>query len=167
VNRWPRWAIYTGAVWAGVLVISLVVAEWREPDLGQIESDLRELKAAQPVVVSNASIVPTPSGSIIPTPYGSLTPTEAEYRGAHYTVGEVRPGRVEFILEGPHPGALGHNFSVTDEEGFVCSAGINASPGYPLSAGQKELFWIQYTCREGARPKELRVDDLVFEFDLP
>ena len=38
-----RLAIYTAVVWTGALIISLLVAEWREPDLSQIENDLREI----------------------------------------------------------------------------------------------------------------------------
>lgn len=159
MNGWRRWAIYTAAVRVGALIISLAVAEWREPDLSQIESDLRELRGATPIVVSGGSVTPTPNG-------GSITPREADSEGAHYTVSDVRPGRVEFILEGPHPGGLAQNFTVIDEEDFVCTAGINASPAAPLLEGQKAPFWIEYTCREGAKPKELRIDDLVFEFEF-
>jgi hypothetical protein len=167
VNNWARWAIYTAAVWAGALIVSLLVAEWREPDLGQIESDLREIKAAQPVVVvSDGSIVPTPFVSTTPIPSKTVElkeGTEVDYAGAHYTVTQVRPGRVEFILEGPHPVPLGQTFKVLDEEGFVCDAGINASPAAALAEGEKTRMYIGYTCRRGHTAQKLFLEGMTFE----
>jgi len=165
VTNGTRMAIYTALVWAGALIISLIVAEWREPDLSQIENDLREIKAAPVVIegdgVGTRSFVPaTP----VPGPTVELKEgAEVEYEGAHYKVTQVRPGRIEFILEGPHPGAQAYSTTAVDEEGFVCVAGAAASPGVPLLEGQKALFWIQYSCREGEKVKSIQYTGITFE----
>jgi hypothetical protein len=158
-----------GVAWVGAFIISLLVAEWRDPDLTQIESDLREIKAAVPVVVT------VPDGAVVTTPSVTSTPvrddetvelkvgTELDYGGAHYTVTVVRPGRVEFELEGPHPGGPAHTFKVIDDEGFVCDAGINASPAVPLAEGEKTRMYIGYTCRTGHTAQKLVLEGITFE----
>ena len=68
------------------------------------------------------------------------------------TVESISPGkegRVDFVLQGPHPGAFGQSFTVSDSEGFVCQAGVGSEAGQAVLPGQKAEFFIEFQCSRG------------------
>ena len=177
--RWAWVGLFLVILWGGAFAISFSVTQWHSPDLGQIEDQIGRLRAEVEAMDSGTSVPIAPTG--VPAPpfqTAPLTPgTEAALGLARITVvgttsqlePPAKPGesRVEFILEGPHPGALGQNFKVVDQEGFLCEAGINAEVGAPLGPGEKTRVWIYYKCAEGATPDTLSLDGVTFEFPQP
>jgi hypothetical protein len=175
VQRWTLVGLLLVIAWAGAFAISYVVAEWRSPDAGQLEKKIDRLRADVDALGGGA-VIPTATG--VPASElrrAPLTPgTEVALGLAHITVVGIttdldppfKPGeaRAEFILEGPHPGGLGFNFKVLDEDGFLCDAGINAEVGTRLGPGEKTRVWIYYKCTEGAKPASLSLDGVTFMF---
>jgi hypothetical protein len=176
--RWTWIGVFLVVVWGGAFAISFVVAEWPSPDARQLERKIERLRAdvdalSGRVVVPTATRVPTSEPK-----RAALTPgTEVSLGPARITVVGIttqldppfKPGeaRVEFILEGPHQGALGQKFKVVDRDGFVCDSGINAEVGASLGPGEKTRVWIYYKCAEGAIPDTLALDGVTFEFPQP
>ena len=171
MRRWTWAGLFLVIVWGGAFAISFFVAEWRSPDLGRHRADVEALSSR--VIAPTATGVPTPEAKRVP-----LTPgTQASLGPARITVVGIttqldppfKPGeaRVEFVLEGPHQGALGQEFKVVAQDGFVCDSGINAEVGAPLGPGEKTRVWIYYKCAEGATPGNLALDGVTFDFPKP
>ena len=169
--RWTRVGLFLVILWTGAFAISFLVTEWRSPDLGRLRADVEALSSR--VIAPAATGVPTPEAK-----RAALTPgTEVALGPARITVVGIttqldppfKPGeaRVEFILEGPHQGALGQKFKVVDRDGFVCDSGINAEVGAPLGSGEKTRVWIYCKCAEGATPDTVSLDGVTFEFPQP
>ena len=163
--------LFALVLWVGAFGMSFIVAEWREPDvssedIARIKGDLAGLQDDVTSLSHQIGIPAEPTVSPTPEPRTApLTPGTRVASGAAFVaVAEVSNGRADFILEGPHPGAIGQDFKVTDENAFICEAGINAESGAPLGEGEKTRFWIVYTCAEGARAATLSLDSIRFEF---
>jgi len=177
--RWTRVGLFLVILWGGAFAISFLVAQWRSPDLGQVEEQIGRLRDDVEAVTSRTSVPIAPTG--VPAPElqrAPLTPgTEVALGRARITVVGIttelgpsfKPGesRVEFILQGPHQGALAQDFKVVDQEGFLCESGINAEVGTPLGPGEKTRVWIYYKCAEGATPNTLNLDGVTFGFPQP
>jgi len=169
--RWTRIGLFLAILWSGAFAISFLVTEWRSPDLGRLRDDVEAL--SNRMMVPTATEVPTPEAKRAPLTPGS----EVSLGPARITVVGIttqldppsKPGeaRVDFILEGPHPGALGQEFKVVDRDGFVCDSGINAEVGAPLGPGEKTRVWVYYKCAEGATPGNLTLDGIAFDFPKP
>jgi len=179
VLGWTRIGLFLVILGCGTFAISFLVTEWRSPDVGQVEEQIGRLRGDVEAISSRVSVPIAPTG--VPTSElqrAPLTPgTEVALGPARITVVGIttdldppfKPGevRIEFILVGPHPGALGQNFKVVDQDGFLCDAGINAEVGAPLGPGEKTRVWIYYKCAEGAKPNTLSLDGVTFEFPNP
>jgi hypothetical protein len=169
------------ALLGGAFGVSALAVEWHQEtaDLDPIEAALREtndeLANLRAEIEAEPSVVPVEPSPSTPTPVAATpTPTatpvplvvgaSSKYGGGEITVDKISDGRVEFILEGPHRGALATNFKVLDEEGFVCEAGVGAESGVPLAAGEKTHFWIVYTCGDDRKAKTLSAGGLIFAF---
>ena len=165
-------------LWGGATFgLAALAVEWRQEtadiaplatQVSRLASDVEEIRSVLQATPTPAPVAPTPSPTPTPTPEPQpvpLTPgTQAESGDALITVEKVASGRVDFTLEGPASGALFGNFKVINSDGFVCQSGINAESGAPLGAGEKDRFWIVYTCPTGTRPATLSVDGVTFEF---
>jgi hypothetical protein len=167
--RWGQVGLFLAVVWAGAFGISVVVAEWRSPDVGRLRAEEAPI---------SRTVVPTPTGLPAEPKRAPLTPgTEVSWGRARLTVVGIttqldppfEPGqaRVEFVLEGPHPGGFSSYFKVVDQDGFLCESGIGAEVGTPLGPGEKTRVWIVYRCAEGAKPATLSLDGATFEFPQP
>jgi hypothetical protein len=179
VLRWTRVGLFLVILWGGAFAISFLVAQWRSPDLGQVEEQIGRLRDDVEAISSRTSVPAAPGE--VPAPdlkRAPLTPgTEVTLGRARITVVSItselgpafKPGeaRVEFILQGPHEGGLAQEFKVVDQEGFLCESGINAEVGTPLGPGEKTRVWIYYKCAEGARPNTLSLDGVTFDFPQP
>ena len=173
---WTRIGLFLVILGGGMFAISFLVTEWRSPDVGQVEEQIGRLRGDVAAMGNRMGVPIAPTG--VPTSElqrAPLTPgSEVALGPARITVVGItshldppaKPGesRVEFILEGPHPGALGQNFKVVDLDGFLCDAGINAEVGAPLGPGEKTRVWIYYKCAEGGTPYTLTLDGVTFEF---
>jgi hypothetical protein len=183
VRRWAGLLLLAAAVWLGAFGISLLVVEWRQPDMSakdiaRLEGDLAGLKGDVEGIKSQLGMLRAPPVTGTPVPEARAVPlkpgTEVQSGAARITVVGITTGlgpefaplrsRVDFIVEGPLGGALGSDFKVIDAGGFVCPSGINAESGAPLAAGEKTRFWILYGCAEGNEPKTLLLDWIRFEF---
>src|SRR3990172_6064772 len=166
--KWVRLVAFTLIVWAGTVVTSVLVAEWREPDLDPLKEDLRSL---QEYVGRDVGTVPG-----FPQPY--LSPTnpppdqKAELRegesvtldgGGTLTVGHIEGNRINFTIEGPNSGLIGDFLKAVDTEKFLCPVSMSLQLGQDLAEGEKTEFFFVPECAEGRRLDWLQIDDILFE----
>jgi hypothetical protein len=172
--NWKAVAPIILIAWGGALTIGFLVS-----DRGQ-EDDIDALRDAIQRIENQLGITPPPESiptesikvDCLGTPAVVNTRTLAvgtevscdESKITVASVGTGKEGRVEFILEGPHPGVLGQTFAVTDSEGFLCESGIGTQTGQPLLEGQKADFFVEFTCSHGPA-QTLILNNTAFEFE--
>ena len=165
--KWVRLVAFTLIVWAGTVITSVLVAEWREPDLDPLKEDLRSL---QEYVGRDVGTVPG-----FPQPY--LSPTnpppdqKAELRegesvtldgGGSFTVDQIEGKVITFILEGPNIFNVGTFTKAVDVEGFLCPVGSRGIYSHQLAEGEKVEVVFVPNC-EGRELDWLQVDGMLFE----